>query len=95
MPCEEHIRVPVAQNCGGSNFGVNGAGAKIFEKLASEPDRDHKIDSVVGFLVSLLRPKNLAQNPAVPRSGEEWGQASSSDHDVTVALRASARNSAK
>jgi hypothetical protein len=47
MPYEEYIRVPVAQNCGGSNFRVNGVGVKIFENLAREPDCEHKIDSVV------------------------------------------------
>jgi len=46
MPCEEHICVPVAQNCRGSNIRVKGIGVKIFEELASESDREHKIDSV-------------------------------------------------
>ncbi len=50
MPCEEHIRVPVAQNCRGSNFRLKGVGVKIFAKLAGEPDREHKANSVVQAL---------------------------------------------
>ena len=47
MPCEEQVRVPIAQNGRGSNFRVKGVGVKIFEELAGEPDREHEIDSVV------------------------------------------------
>lgn len=53
MPCEEHIRVPVAQKCSGSNFRVKGVSVKIFKKLACEPDREHKVDSLVeAFLIA-------------------------------------------
>jgi len=37
MPCEEQVRVPIAQNGRGSNFRVKGVGVKIFEELAGEP----------------------------------------------------------
>ena len=79
MPCEEHIRVPVAQTCGGSNFGVNGVGVKIFEKLASEPDRDHKIDSVVGVLGVAPSAEEFSTKPRGSEIGRGMGQTSWSE----------------
>jgi len=47
MPCEEQIRIPVAQYRRRIHFRAEGVGVKIFEKFASESERNHEIDSIV------------------------------------------------
>ena len=73
MPCEEHIRVPVARNCGGGKLGVNSVGVKIFEKLASEPERNHKIDSVVGALGIAPSAQECSTEPCGSEIGRGMG----------------------
>jgi hypothetical protein len=73
MPCEEQICVPVAQNCRASNILVKGIGVKIFEELAGESDREHKIDSVgTGLSLSRVVPRILVRPSCLNLSpGEE------------------------
>ena len=61
MPREEQIRVPVAQDCGGSNFRVKSVGVKIFERPARKSDCEHKIDSVVEAILTAYCAQDLVR----------------------------------
>jgi hypothetical protein len=78
MPCEEHICVPVAQNCRGSNIRVKGIGVKTFEELAREPDCEHKIDSVVEARLTACCPQHLVGLFCLNLSEERGGLCGSS-----------------